>query len=128
MTINAPATRKSLKAKSFAEALPRRLGSIDLLRGIVMVLMALDHTRDFFTNAFFNPLDLSQTTPALFFTRWITHYCAPIFVLLAGTGAYLYGARGRTHAEVARFLFTRGLLLIVLEFPLVHFGWFFSFD
>jgi uncharacterized membrane protein len=93
-----------------------------------MVLMALDHTRDFFTNAFFNPLALAQTTPALFFTRWITHFCAPIFVLLAGVGAYLYGARGRTHVEVARFLFIRGLLLIVLEFTLVHFGWFFSFD
>jgi uncharacterized membrane protein len=93
-----------------------------------MVLMALDHTRDFFTNAFFNPLDLTQTTPALFFTRWITHFCAPVFVLLAGAGAYLYGARGQPHAEVARFLFIRGLLLIVLEFTLVHFGWFFSFD
>jgi uncharacterized membrane protein len=127
-TRNAPTARKSLKTESSAEATPQRFASIDLLRGIVMVLMALDHTRDFFSNAFFNPLDLGQTTPALFFTRWITHYCAPIFVLLAGIGTYLYGARGRTHAEVARFLFTRGLLLIVLEFTLVHFGWFFAFD
>lgn len=127
-TISAPATRESLKAESFAEALPRRLASVDLLRGIVMVLMALDHTRDFFSNAFFNPLDLALTTPALFFTRWITHLCAPVFVLLAGVGAYLYGARGRSNVDVARFLFTRGLLLIVLEFTLVHFGWFFSFD
>jgi len=90
--------------------------------------MALDHTRDFFSNAFFNPLDLAQTTPALFFTRWITHFCAPVFVLLAGVGVYLYGARGRKNIEVASFLFTRGLLLIVLEFTLVHFGWFFNFD
>jgi uncharacterized membrane protein len=128
-TINAPATRKSLEAESsFAETHPQRFSSVDLLRGLVMVLMALDHTRDFFSNAFFNPLDLAQTTPALFFTRWITHYCAPIFVLLAGTGAYLYGVRGRTNAEVARFLFTRGLLLVLIEFTLVHFGWFFSFD
>ena len=106
----------------------QRIPAIDLLRGMVMVLMALDHTRDFFSNAFFNPLDLSRTTPALFFTRWITHFCAPIFVLLAGAGAYLPGSRGRTNLEVARFLFIRGLLLIVLEFTLVHFGWFFSFD
>jgi uncharacterized membrane protein len=128
-TIHAPAIEKSLeKVSSFAEAFPPRLASIDVLRGLVMVLMALDHTRDFFSNAFFNPLDLAQTTPALFFTRWITHFCAPVFVLLAGAGAYLYGARGRSHIEVARFLFTRGLLLIVLEFTLVHFGWFFSFD
>jgi uncharacterized membrane protein len=110
------------------EAAPSRLASVDLLRGLVMVLMALDHTRDFFTNAFFNPLDLAYTTPALFFTRWITHFCAPVFVLLAGAGAYLYGARERTNAEVARFLFTRGLFLVILEFTFVHFGWFFSFD
>ena len=110
------------------EVVYQRLASVDLLRGLVMVLMALDHTRDFFTNAFFNPLDLAYTTAALFLTRWITHYCAPVFVLLAGAGAYLYGARGRTNVEVARFLFTRGLLLVVLEFTLVHFGWFFSFD
>ena len=105
-----------------------RLASVDLLRGLVMVLMALDHTRDFFSNARFSPLDLMQTTTALFFTRWITHYCAPVFVLLAGTGAYLYGAPGRSNHEVARFVFMRGLLLIVLEFTLVHFGWFFNFD
>ena len=107
--------------KSFAttaqspEAPAQRVHSIDLLRGIVMTLMALDHTRDFFSNAFFNPLDLSQTTPALFFTRWITHFCAPTFVLLAGMGAYLYGARGRSNLEIARFLFIRGLLLVVCQ-------------
>jgi len=113
---------------SASPAGPERLASVDLLRGSVMVLMALDHVRDFFSNATFSPLDLAQTTPALFLTRWITHICAPTFVLLAGMGAYLYGQRGRTRAELARFLLTRGLLLIVLEFTIMHFGWFFSFD
>ncbi|MEW6405200.1 MAG: heparan-alpha-glucosaminide N-acetyltransferase domain-containing protein [Chloroflexota bacterium] len=110
------------------DALPGRIPCMDLLRGLVMVIMALDHTRDFLSNAQFSPLDLTQTTPALFFTRWITHFCAPIFILLAGTSAFLYSSCGRTNAEAARFLFIRGLLLIVLEFTLVHFGWFFKFD
>lgn len=120
---------KSFENDAHAVAPPsQRIPSIDLLRGIVMVLMALDHTRDFFSSAFFNPLDLARTTPALFFTRWITHFCAPTFVLLAGAGAYLYGARGHSNLEIARFLFIRGLLLIVFEFTLVHFGWSFNFD
>jgi uncharacterized membrane protein len=99
-----------------------------MLRGGVVVLMALDHTRDFFSNAVFNPLDLARTWPALFFTRWVTHICAPVFVLLAGMGAFLYQAQGRTKGEMARFLLGRGCLLIALEFTLVHFGWFFSFE
>jgi uncharacterized membrane protein len=87
--------------------------------------MALDHTRDFFSGAPFDPLDLARTNPALFLTRWVTHFCAPSFVLLAGAGAYLYGAHGRSRAQVARFLLVRGLLLILLEHTLVRFGWFF---
>ena len=89
-----------------------------------MVVMALDHIRDFFHFGaqHFNPEDLATTNAPLFFTRWITHFCAPVFVLLAGTGAYLYGRRGRTRGEVSRFLLTRGLWIIVLELTVVLFG------
>ncbi len=91
-----------------------RIESVDLLRGIIMIIMALDHTRDFFTNAAFLPNDLSQTTPAYFFTRWITHFCAPVFFLLTGTGAYL-SLRRKSTRELSRFLLTRGLWLIFLD-------------
>ena len=75
-----------------------RLDSLDVVRGIVMVIMALDHVRDYFhaDALLYDPTDLTRTTPLLFFTRWITHLCAPAFVLLAGMGGYLYGARGRS--------------------------------
>jgi uncharacterized membrane protein len=107
-----------------------RIDSIDLLRGIVMVVMMLDHTRDFVHSGGlqFDPTDLTRTTVTLFLTRWITHYCAPIFVFLAGTGAYLQLARGKSKRDLSRFLLTRGLWLVVLELTVVRFGVFFSLD
>jgi uncharacterized membrane protein len=106
-----------------------RLDSVDILRGLVMVLMALDHTRGFFSNITFYPLDLAQTNVPLFLTRWITHYCAPVFVFLAGTGAFLSKTRGKTTAELSWFLFTRGLWLVFLELTIIRcFGWMYNFD
>lgn len=102
-----------------------RIVSLDIFRGLIMVVMALDHTRDFFSNLPFEPETLSQTWPTLFFIRWITHFCAPMFFLLAGTGAYLYGHR-RTPAELTRFLWSRGLWLIALEFTIVGTAWSFQ--
>lgn len=102
-------------------AVPRAVG-IDALRGLVMVVMVLDHTRDFFTDPAINPTNLDQTTPALFLTRWVTHYCAPTFALLAGVGARLAGSRGHDPGRLARFLLTRGIWLIILEQTLEKFG------
>ena len=108
-----------------------RIDSIDLLRGIVMVIMLLDHTRDFVHRDVlmgFDPTDLAHTNPMLFFTRWITHFCAPVFVFLAGTGTYLQFARGKSKADLSKFLVTRGLWLIVLEFTVVRCAAFLNFD
>src|SRR5579864_3637423 len=104
-------------ASSAKPALPgTRLLSVDALRGLVMVIMALDHVRDFFhaDAMLFSPTDLTRTTPILFFSRWITHYCLPVFMFAAGMGVYLYG-RGRTRGHLSRFLWTRGLWFIALE-------------
>jgi len=88
-----------------------------------MILMALDHTRDFFSNLRFRPEDLSQATPFLFFTRWITHFCAPTFFFLAGVGASIAMSRGKSKRQMSRFLFTRGLWLILLEVTLLRWEW-----
>ncbi len=106
-----------------------RIESIDLLRGIVMILMALDHTRDYFHLGAFgsDPTDLETTTPILFFTRFITHYCAPVFVFLAGTAAYLYSLK-RSKSQLSYFLFTRGLWLIFVEIFINNFIWWFDIN
>jgi uncharacterized membrane protein len=105
-----------------------RVASVDVLRGLVMILMALDHVRDYFGNAAVDPTNLAATTAPLFFTRWITHFCAPTFFLLTGASAYL-SSRRRTSAGLSRFLITRGIWLIVLETVILRcLGWQFNFD
>ncbi len=104
-----------------------RLSSIDTLRGIVMILMALDHVRDFFGVPGLSPTNLAQTTVPLFFTRWITHLCAPTFFLLTGTGAFLALGR-RTIPQLSRFLLTRGLWLVLLEVTVIRTGFQFNVD
>jgi len=106
---------------------PARLDCVDLLRGIVVVVMALDHTRDFFSGLRFAPEDLAHTTGPLFFTRFVTHFCAPAFFLLAGMGGYLSLAQGKSVAEVSKFFFTRGLWLVFLDCTVVAVGWTFVF-
>lgn len=112
------------------EPLKQRIHSVDLLRGVVMMIMLLDHTRDFVHAGAmsFDPTDLTRTNPALFLTRWITHYCAPAFVFLSGVSIYLQRLNGKSNAELSRFLFTRGLWLVFLEFTVVRFSAVFNFD
>ncbi len=130
--MDTPAASRAYAAAQTARQPPdaarSRLDSIDLLRGAVMILMALDHVRDYFGDAGVNPTDPATTTAALFFTRWITHFCAPVFFLLTGVGACLAGRR-RTTAGLARFLVARGLWFLVLElFVMRCFAWQFNFD
>jgi uncharacterized membrane protein len=105
-----------------------RVESVDVVRGVIMILMALDHTRDFFGIPGQNPTDMASTSAALFLTRWITHFCAPVFFLLTGTGAYL-SLRRKSPGELSQFLLTRGIWLIFLEVVLVRcFAYQFNFD
>jgi uncharacterized membrane protein len=107
-----------------------RIQSIDILRGIVMVIMALDHVRDFFYKATFNnagsvatdPTNMATTTPALFFTRWITHFCAPAFIFLAGTSIFLMGQK-KSKKDLSWFLIKRGIWLVLAEIIIITFGW-----
>jgi uncharacterized membrane protein len=111
-------------------AAARRITSIDALRGLVMIIMALDHVRDFIHRGAMSgsPTDLATTTPLLFFTRWITHICAPVFMLTAGMGAYLWWQRGRSRRELSWFLLTRGVWLMVLEITVMRLAYNFSFS
>jgi uncharacterized membrane protein len=99
-----------------------RLQSVDLLRGAVMVLMAIDHVR------VYSGLPAGGPSPGIFFTRWITHFCAPAFVFFAGTSAFLYGVKINDKGRLARYLVTRGLMLVLLELTLIRFSWTFNFD
>src|ERR1700704_5378831 len=96
-----------------------RITSIDFLRGAVMVIMAIDHVR------VYSGLPAGGPTPGIFFTRWITHFCAPAFVFLAGTSAYFYSRR---HTDLPRHLVVRGLWLIFLELTILRVAWTFNFD
>src|SRR5512138_1726781 len=113
---------------SISSSQTNRIQSIDFLRGLVMIIMALDHVRMYFGYGtwYAEPMNLATTTPLLFFTRWITHFCAPAFVFLAGMSAFLYGIKRSNLDETARFLLTRGLWLIGVELVIVNFAW--TFD
>jgi uncharacterized membrane protein len=123
VTVASSPVVSTLDKKSFRAAQAPRLVSVDVLRGLVMVIMALDHTRDFLTNLHTAPEDLAHTNGALFFTRFVTHYCAPVFAFLAGTGAFLSTRRGKTLQQVSWFFLSRGLWLVLLEFTVVDFAW-----
>jgi uncharacterized membrane protein len=121
----APLNTYSPGAESLAAVAPSagtRIASIDIVRGMVMVLMAIDHVR------VFSGIPAGGPTPGLFFTRWVTHFCAPAFIFLAGTAAFLYGKKVRSRGQLARFLFTRGAWLVLLELTVLRFAWTFNFD
>jgi uncharacterized membrane protein len=105
-----------------------RVTSIDALRGIVMILMALDHVRDFVHHEAMvaSPTDLARTTPLLFLTRWVTHFCATVFIMTAGLGAWFWWRRGRSRSQLAGFLLTRGMWLVLLELTVMRLAYNFS--
>lgn len=124
-TLETPASGATLhRITVTATAVPRRVVSVDILRGIVMVLMAVDHVR------VFSGLPAGGPTPGIFFTRWITHFCAPWFIFLAGTSAFLRGEKllNKDKGALARYLALRGLGLVLLELTVLRFCWTFNFD
>ena len=126
-TTNAP--RSASPAPGSAPVFSRtRIASIDVLRGAIMVLMALDHVRDYVSRLHFPPEDLSRATVGLFATRWVTHFCAPGFSLLAGVGIGLAMQRGKSAGAMSRYLLTRGLWLLVLDLVITPIGWRLGFD
>jgi uncharacterized membrane protein len=133
MTDTAVSPDRPAPARPAAFAAGVRISEIDMMRGLVIVLMALDHVRDYFFNGAGMVgvggalLDPAATTPAIYITRWVTHLCAPTFVFLAGVSAYLQFAKGKSTPQLSRFLATRGLWLIFLEATVLSFGWSFGF-
>ncbi len=119
-------------AHQLSQAVPHtaslRVNSIDILRGLVMVVMALDHVREFWSATPYRPEDLSQTSVFLFFTRWVTHFCAPTFVFLSGISVFLYGQNRGSRRKLSTFLLTRGLWLILLEILVINFFWQFGYQ
>ncbi len=117
-----------MNLKSTISSTQNRLMSIDILRGIIIILMALDHTRDFFGAASFAPTDLSQTNTAWFLTRWVTHFCAPLFILLTGMSAFLYLQKCQSKKQLSHFLITRGLWMIFVEIIFINLSWQFGYN
>ncbi len=109
-------------AESVTNPQPARLQSLDLIRGVVMVLMAIDHVR------VYSGMPAGGPTADLFFTRWVTHFCAPVFVFLAGTAAFLHGRKLGDSRKLSGYLVTRGLMLVFLELTFIRFTWTFNFE
>src|SRR5688572_105524 len=120
-TATATAT-ESVSAPAPAPATPARISSIDIIRGAVMILMAIDHVR------VFSGVPAGGPTAGVFFTRWVTNFVAPAFIFFAGTAAYLHGTRQKDRGQLAFFLFTRGIWLLLLELTVIRIAWTFNLD